>query len=132
METFIFQILSFLFIGVTAYLIKRKQNFISECDQTTGTVVTFRERKRAGKNTTYAPVVEYLALGKTLSHESSLYKAWRKPPVGTTLQIFYKRDKPEDALIDTFSEKWFVAMIFGSLGALFFLIGFGSIISNFL
>ena len=124
MEAYVFQFVSLILLGVAYYLVRRKQAFISECDQVDGVVIRFRESRRPGKNTTYAPVVEYFAYGKSYQHESSLYRAGPGFEINQTVTILYKRDKPEDAIIDNFLEKWFIPMIFGIIGAVFLIIGF--------
>ncbi|MCK6541696.1 DUF3592 domain-containing protein [bacterium] len=123
METYIFQFVSLTLLGIAYYLVRRKQNFIAECDQVEGTVVRFRESRRPGKNTTYAPVVEYFAYGKSYQHESSLYRSSPGFEIHQTVSVLYKRDKPEEAMIDSFLEKWFIPMMLGIVGSVFLIIG---------
>lgn len=55
-----------------------------------------------------------------------------KPPaftVGDKVTVLYNPDKPGDAQIDSFVERWLFLLIFGGLGAVFALIGWGLLIT---
>jgi hypothetical protein len=55
-----------------------------------------------------------------------------KPPafrVGDKVAVLYNPDKPGDAQIDSFVERWLFLLVFGGLGAVFASIGWGLLIA---
>jgi hypothetical protein len=58
-----------------------------------------------------------------------------KPPafqVGDKVAVLYNPEKPGDSQIDSFVERWLFLLVFGGLGAVFALIGWGILISMIL
>ena len=74
--------------------------------------------------TSYAPIYEYEVDGRTLRHESSVSTSSR-PTIGDTETLLVDPSDPTRAKADTFMDMWFVPVLLGGLGSVFFLIGAG-------
>jgi hypothetical protein len=98
----------------------RSWDFEVGASRTPGTVIAMR---RDGKNS--RPVVKYSVQGKeyevvgTMSSNMNLYT------VGEQIAVLYKPDKPENAQINAFSERWLFPAIFGGIGVVLGCIGWG-------
>jgi len=91
--------------------------------QTTGRVTRLQAR---GKG--QVPVVEYVVAGRPyevsgrVSTSPSAYRA------GQNVAVTYRRGEPSDAHIDSFAERWLLPIIFGSIGGIFALLGWGGLL----
>lgn len=72
-----------------------------------------------------SPTAEYEV--NNVKHRVTARLSTSPPPfnVGDKCQVVYKADNPADAQIDTFVERWLFVTIFGGIGAVFALIGWG-------
>ncbi|MHC4070958.1 MAG: DUF3592 domain-containing protein [Planctomycetota bacterium] len=108
--------------------------FASRAGRTQGTVVRLDNSISAVKrhsNTKCRAVVSYQVGGE--SHEAfgpvqvqPGVHGWPKAyPVGDTVSVLYDPDRPEEALVVSFSEQWAEPLVFSGVGLTFLLVGIG-------
>lgn len=77
----------------------------------------------------YAPVFRYEVNGQTYEHEQSVSSS-SIPNVGETQTLLVDPSDPTNAKPDSFMGMWFLTALLGGMGALFFLIGFFSLLTG--
>lgn len=80
-----------------------------------GTVIELRENEEGS----LAPVIEYSWNDEAKQYESTSYSRPAAYDVGETLTLLVNPENPDEAIIDTFNERYLVSVIFGSVGTLF-------------
>lgn len=83
-----------------------------------GSVIYLSESHSKGR-ALYKPVVEYAYNNQTFQIKGSVAS---RPPayeVGENVDILLKIDNPQEAMIDSFFEKWFLVVVFAALGIIF-------------
>jgi hypothetical protein len=112
------------------FLYQNTQDFLKDALQAEGTVIEL-VRSRSSDSTTYRPVVEFKTQsGSVIEFTSS---SGSNPPSyskGEVVSILYHESSPEQAKINGFFSLWGLPLILGSLGAVFFLVGFSIIFSS--
>jgi hypothetical protein len=101
------------------------QKFLRESVTTDGTVVGLKPTHRVRRRrVTFAPVFRFVTEDgrpvTVVSHTSSNPPAFN---LGEAVKVHYKKDHPDDALIDSFGQLWLGDIVFASAGALFTGIG---------
>ncbi|WP_206733612.1 DUF3592 domain-containing protein [Flavobacterium sp. YO12] len=97
-----------------------------------GTVVELIS-KRSDNSTTYAPVVSFTTkAGNKIEFTSSVSSNPPSYSEGESVEVLYDPAEPKDASINGFASLWIGPLIFGILGTVFFLIGFGIILFGIL
>ncbi|MEP2735011.1 MAG: DUF3592 domain-containing protein [Erythrobacter sp.] len=90
----------------------------------TGTVVALNAKREDQNRTMYTPEVEFTdPNGQThrlISNISSSTPDYRR---GERVEVIYDPAAPKDAVIDSFMQRHFFPMIFGSIGSLFAVLG---------
>lgn len=77
----------------------------------------------------YQPTFEYIFEGDTLYHYSS---ASSDPPsyhLGEQVEMYVNPVDPYDVMVNTFMDRWFVIVLVGGMGAVFFGIGLASFLA---
>lgn len=87
----------------------------------TGTVVSFRQNERGSQ----APVVEYPWKGEIKRYESSMYASPPDYQLGDQVPLLVNPEKPEIAVIDSFTERHMVNTLFAGFGTFFLIFSLG-------
>lgn len=123
-------IIKYVFTGVGSGLLiaafffyQSTENFIQGALTADG-VVTELIRSKSDNSTTYKPVVEFTTQNGTVVEITS--SASSNPPMytrGEAVEVFYHADSPQNGVINGFFSLWGLALIFGGIGSVFFLVG---------
>lgn len=113
---------------VAAYLVFSHSRFERHAMAIKGTVVDYQSYVSTGSDgstTMYTPVFEYRLNGKAYTHVDNSSSSFREFEVGEVVDILVDPENPEDVLVDSFMEKWFVPTLLGFMGIVFAGIGYG-------
>ncbi len=113
--------------------------FASRAIRTQGTVVRHDNRilrsgvdGRRTSNTKCRAVVSYQVGGKSydvfgpVRTQQEVRDGWPKvTPIGSQVTVLYDPDRPEEAVVESFSEQWAGVLVYGGLGLTFLLLGSG-------
>lgn len=72
-----------------------------------------------GSTTMYTPVFEYAFNGQTYQHTSSTSSSSPAFEIGEEVEVLVDPQHPEDILVNSFWEKWFLPLILGIMGVMF-------------
>jgi hypothetical protein len=120
-----------LFVGIGIvfgalawFFLARTRRFLRTAVDATGTIIDLVESSGSEGGTTYSAVVRFqTADGREIQWTESMAS---NPPAGKRgdqLLMKYDPANPQSARIAKTSRLWFMPMLFGGLGALFFAIG---------
>jgi hypothetical protein len=104
-----------LYTGVVALLAS------TDTKETQGTVVEL-ESGWNGRKTVYTPIVEYHVAEQVHRFKGGVASAPPMHTVGEQVQVLYKIDNPEVALIDSFTDRWLGPLIFTAGGSFFLVV----------
>ena len=104
-----------VFLGVAVYFVADASRFGADAVRTQGTVIS-----DSGQ-----PLVAFIAEGREIRISGSVSTTPPRFHAGDKVTILYSPDDPEAARIDSFSERWLGALIFGVLGVIFSGVGGG-------
>jgi len=124
---YIFPALGFALVVLAAWLAYKKKMFKESCERAPGTVI---EMIRSSSGSGQAPVIEYMAYGQKYTYRSSLYTSPPFYKVGEEVEVFYKSEDPQKAVISGFMEQWFLPLLLGFIGTVFVIVGVVMSISN--
>jgi hypothetical protein len=120
----IFVAIGAVFIGLGIFFFIRTRRFLRTAAEAPGTIVELRESSGSEGGTVYSAVVEFqTADSRSIRWEESMAS---NPPAGQpgdTLVMKYDPANPNKARIAKATRMWFMPMLFGGLGLLFFVIG---------
>src|SRR5262249_61619302 len=120
----IFIAIGAIFIGLGIFFFIRTRRFLRTAVEVTGTIVALRESSGSEGGTVYSAVVEFqTADARSIRWEESMAS---NPPAGQPgeqLVMKYDPANPNKARIAKATRMWFMPMLFGGLGLLFFVIG---------
>ena len=111
----------FLLAGVVALV--WNIHFISSAATAEGRVIELVDTSSPGESAQYKAKVSYDVAGETYTGHSTWSTAPAAFDVGERVQVLYDPAKPSSMMLDTFFEKWFIALIFLGIGNLFTIIG---------
>jgi ribosomal protein L7/L12 len=113
----IFGFVGALFVAVAGIVYYNQSKTLENSEKTMGTVVDFRIQGSGSS----APVIAY----KWKNHEKLYYSNTYSTPaaydMSEQVELFVNRDDPGDVVVDTFSDRWILIVIFGGLGSFFVL-----------
>lgn len=118
----IFMGIGIILLAVALYLVYSHQQFEKKAIVVTGKVVDYQSYISTDDNsstTMYRPVFEYEYKGKTYTHESSGSSSSKGFEIGDPVDIFIDPDNPDDVLVNSFMEKWFLPLLLGIMGTVF-------------
>jgi hypothetical protein len=105
--------------------------FRKEAQTTDGVVVDFATSRSDKGKTMYSPIVEYRDLsGTSRQLTSSVSSSSPGYDRGDKVQVRFLPQNPEQARIDSFLENWFLPLILGGLGLIFFGVGIGAFVAG--
>jgi ribosomal protein L7/L12 len=114
---------TFMLIAVVIYY--NQSQTISTSDRVTGHVIDFVYSDGGS-----APIIEYPWQGTTKLYRSTTYSTPPAYDQDEEVTVFVNRNDADDAIVDTFSDRWFVIFIFGLIGFIFTAITTGVIFAG--
>lgn len=108
-----FSVVGLIMLGITAYIYSTQYDVISQGNKVVARVVSNPS----------SPLFEYEFEGRTYQYQSS---ASSNPPsysLHEEVVMYVDGNNPYNGIIDTFTDRWLVIVILGSMGAMFFGIG---------
>ncbi len=118
----IFMTVGLILASVGAYFIYSNIQFKQHATPIKGTLVEYESYVSTSDNsstTMYTPVFEYRFNGKTYTHVNTSSSNYQEFEIGETVDILVDPEHPENVLIESFMEEWFVSLILGIMGAFF-------------
>jgi hypothetical protein len=113
----IFGFIGLGFIGITGILYYLEHQTIKNSDITKGVVVDFRTGDEGGS----APVISYEMDSKKKLYYSNTYSSPPAYEMNEEVSLFVNRSDPDDVIVDTFMDRWFLMVLFGGIGSFFIL-----------
>jgi hypothetical protein len=124
---YVFLAVGLALLAVAAVLVHKQQGFMARAELAHGTVVALaKARSGAGSSSgvAYHPVVEFqTGGGQLVRFRSSISSNPASHSEGEAVTVYYDRQRPQDARINSFFALWGGATITGGLGSVFFAIG---------
>ncbi len=90
----------------------------------TGTVVDFDTYYDGNGDLQYTPIISYSVDNQTYSCKGTWYSNSPEYNEGDPVTLMVSPDDPESVYVDSFSERWFVLVITGSVAGLFIILMF--------
>lgn len=113
---FVFLLVGFLLFAFVGAYLTNDYDKVLNGEQATGVVLQARDNQK--------PIIEFrTARGERIRIEGKISSSPSPYEVGERVRVFYFADEPADALIDTFIERWFVALLFGGFATVFIIVG---------
>ena len=109
-------VLGVILLGVGIGVWLWRAGFSSHAIRADGTVVALSSGDPARTTRGFAPVVQFVADGRTVRVMGEVFS---RPPdysVGDPVQVLYERGDPQGARIDGFWERWLFPLICGVIG----------------
>lgn len=123
-----------ILLAVVAWISVSNYKFAQRAIPVTGTVINYNNyesRNDDGRHTTmYTPTYQYDFNGKTYTYISSTSSSSREYEINEKVNVLVDPDQPEEVLIDSFWDRWFVVVLLGFMGTLF--TGLGYLVFRFL
>jgi hypothetical protein len=125
--------LGFMSIGIimlasVTYMVVSNNKFEKIAVHVKGKVIDFTSHESSdddgGSTTMYAPVFEYQFNGQTYQYTSSTSSSSPEYDVGEEVEVLVDPKNPNEVLINTFWEKWFLSLVLGIMGVMFTGMGF--------
>jgi hypothetical protein len=124
----IFMGVGVLLLTIAAWFIVSNNQFEKRAKHVKGKVIdysSYDSRDDDGDYTTmYSPVFEYEFKGKTYTYTSSTGSSGKDYKIGERVEVLVDPENPEEVLVNSFIEKWLVALILGIMGLAFSGFGF--------
>jgi hypothetical protein len=67
----------------------------------------------------YTPIIRYEVKGKEYTMEAPVYSDTPEFTKGEQVTLFVHKENPDMVIIDTFTQRWFMIILIGSIGAFF-------------
>ncbi len=129
---YVFLTIGALMLAGAFYFYQDRQTFLKKAEIVQGTVVELIS-KRSDNSTTYAPLVSFTTkAGNKIEFTSAVSSNPPSYSEGESVEVLYDPADPKDASINGFASLWIGPLVFGILGTVFFLIGFGIILFGIL
>jgi len=129
-NTLIFSVLGVGLLIGAVYSANNSYEFKNAASLTQGKVVDYIKR-RSNDGTTYAPVIEFVTeKNTTVEFTSSSSSSYRSYSIGDKIDVLYLENNPNNARINSFMSLWFLPIILGFIGSVFFGIGLYAYLQN--
>lgn len=118
----LFMGIGLVMLGFAAYLVYAHQQFEKRALTVTGTVVAYHSHISYDDNsstTMYAPEFEYTVKGKTYNYVTSSSSSFKTYAIGDEVDVLVDPDNPQEVLVNSFMEKWFLPVLLGAMGLAF-------------
>ena len=119
-----------LFAGIGAWSFVADQKLADIGTSTQGTVIALDRSTDSDGDVSYRPVVEFFDKGQT-RHEFT-GDVGSSPPAysrGEVVDVIYDPDGPGRAMVDSFTDRYLLPLVFGGMGCVFAAIGAGMLFS---
>lgn len=100
-----------------AFLVVRQAALVMAGTAATGEVIALQPVSATRGPTLYRPVVRFMTENGPTTIVGQVNANPPAYAVGDAVRVLYNRERPSEATIDSFAERWFHALIFGVLGA---------------
>ena len=122
----IFAAVGLAFVAGAGWFFLADRSFAAAGVHTQGTVIEMIGSRDSDSDYTYKPVVEFRdADGLRHVFTSSFSSSPPQYSTGETVEVIYAPDTPDEAVIDSFVDRFLLPLVFGGLGTLFAAIGLG-------
>jgi len=105
----VFIVIGLAALGAALYFFSSQQEIINQGNKTLATVIS----------NPASPLFEYEFEGVTYSHQSNTSSDPPSYYVGEQVDVYINASDPYDIVIDTFTDRWLLIVIFGSIGSTF-------------
>jgi Protein of unknown function (DUF3592) len=109
-------------LAVAAWIGVSNYKFAQQALRVKGTVImysNYESRNDYGSQSTmYTPTYQYVFNGKTYTYTSSTSSSSHEYEINENVNVLVDPQKPEEVLIDSFWERWFVMTLLGGMGTL--------------
>ncbi|MBX2962756.1 MAG: DUF3592 domain-containing protein [Cyclobacteriaceae bacterium] len=119
-----FFIFTFAFYAIAIGLLVYFNNYIGNPESITGTVVSVKENDSGSQ----APVVEYTWNNEVKRYESTMYSSPPDYSVGDQVALLVNPENPDEAVIDSFTERYMLSTVFGGVGTFFLIFSIGLLV----
>ncbi len=100
-----------------AFVVVRQTALINAGTATMGEVIALEPSSGSGGSTRYRPVVRFVTPQGQATIVGEVASSPPPHAVGDAVRVIYNPDRPSEALIDTFMERWFLPLMLGFLGS---------------
>lgn len=109
----IFGLIGAAMLSVVIYIFLSHQKFLDTAVPVVGVVVS----------NPHQPVIDFEYEGTMHSYYSSVSSSPPSYHMGEEVEIFVNPADPDDVMVNTFTERWFLIVLLGGMGVMFFGIG---------
>lgn len=110
----VFGLVALVLFSIASFIYYLDSQIISGGLKMNGRVVELRSN-----GSTYAPVIEYNLHGKDYRYESTAYTNPSAYAIDEVVPMYVNPDKPEEIVLDTFTDRWLAITIVGGIGLFF-------------
>lgn len=124
-----FLFISVLCFGIGGFYANESRSFLTQGERTEGVVIEMDRKRGSSKSGTgiryvYAPIFEF----KDRANKAHVVRSssWSDPPAftqGEKVEVLYRSQTPDDAVINSFSQLWLIPTITGSIGLVMAIVG---------
>ena len=119
-----FLIFTFAFYAIAVGLLIYYNSYTGTAEQLTGTVTSFTENDEGS----LAPVVEYTRNNEAKTYTSTMYSSPPDYQVGDQVTLLVNPEKPDEVIIDSFTERYMISTVFGAVGTFFLIFSLGLLV----
>jgi ribosomal protein L7/L12/nitrate reductase NapE component len=120
----IFLVVGTVFLIISIYLGLRDYSFYQNSIKVEGQVVELHYATVSDTNSGAVPVVEYVWQGKTRRAYGDTYSNPPAVEIGETIEVLISQQDNSQVKLNIISERYFLVIVFGIMGIVFFAIGF--------
>ena len=111
-------------LAVMAYLIVSHYKFEQRAQPVKGTVIDYstyesKNSKGNGYTTMYTPIFEYSFNGKPYQYKGGTSSSSQEYEINEIVEVLVDPQDPQNPLINSFWEKWFLSILMGFMGVMF-------------
>lgn len=116
-----FILVTLMFAGAAIGTYLYENRFVDEGILFEGTVINLTENETGS----LAPLVEYTYLDTLRQYQSSFYSSPPDYEVGQQVPLILNPENPNEAIIDSFNDRYLISIIFGGVGGFFLILSIG-------
>jgi hypothetical protein len=116
-----FILVTLMFAGVAIGMYLYENRFADEGIPMEGTVINLT----ANETGSLAPLVEYTYQDTLRQYQSSFYSSPPDYEVGQQVPLILNPENPNEAIIDSFNDRYLISVIFGGVGGFFLILSIG-------
>jgi hypothetical protein len=116
-----FILVTLMFAGVAIGMYLYENRFVDEGIAIEGTVINLTSNETGS----LAPLVEYSYLDTLRQYQSSFYSSPPDYEVGQQVPLLLNPENPNEAIIDSFNDRYLISVIFGGVAGFFLILSIG-------